>query len=90
MRAVGVIRSVIGRRKCFVMVVNSYSTHIPGHAQLDRLGKIIRKGLKQLGFNVWMANMGGLATGHFDMKYSLVNPCGWPHCCDAKGQPHPH
>lgn len=75
MRAVGVIRSVIDCRKRFVTVINSYPTHIPGHAHLDRLGKIIEKGLKQLDFNVWMANMGGVATGHFGMKYSLVSPC---------------
>jgi len=77
-KAAGVIRSVADRRKPFVTVINSYSTHIPGHTHLDRLGKILETRLKQLGFNVWVANVGGvvcdgIAMGHFGMKYSLAS-----------------
>lgn len=75
-KAAGVMRSVADRRKPFVTVINSYTTHIPGHAHLERLGHIVEKELKKLGYNVWYANVGaaicdGIAMGHFGMKYSL-------------------
>jgi dihydroxy-acid dehydratase len=77
-RAAGVIKSVADRRRPFVTVINSYSTHIPGHAHLDKLGRIIEAELKRLGFNVWYCNVGGvvcdgIAMGHFGMKYSLAS-----------------
>jgi len=77
-KAAGVIKSVSARRKPFVTLVNSYTTHIPGHTHLEALGHIIEKELKRLGFNVWHCNVGGavcdgVAMGHFGMKYSLAS-----------------
>jgi dihydroxy-acid dehydratase len=78
MKAAGVIQSLDDLQKPFVTVINSYTTHIPGHAHLDVLGDILREELKKLGFNVWYANIGsaicdGIAMGHFGMKYSLAS-----------------
>ncbi len=78
MKAAGVIRSLEDLNKPFVTVINSYTTHIPGHAHLDRLGEEARSELKNLGFNVWYANIGaaicdGIAMGHYGMKYSLAS-----------------
>ncbi|MCB4756913.1 MAG: dihydroxy-acid dehydratase [Elusimicrobia bacterium] len=76
MKAAGVIKEVADRRKSFVTVINSYTTQIPGHAHLEPLGHLVEKELKNLGYNVWYANIGGavddgIAMGHFGMKYSL-------------------
>jgi dihydroxy-acid dehydratase len=76
MQAEGVIRSFDDLKKPFVTVINSYTTQIPGHAHLDRIGAIVREELESLGFNVWYTNVGGavcdgIAMGHFGMKYSL-------------------
>lgn len=76
MKAAGVIDSIADRKKPFVTVVNSYTTQIPGHAQLNVLGERLVKLLKKKGYNVWYANVGGcvddgIAMGHFGMKYSL-------------------
>ncbi len=78
MKAAGVIRSLADLEKPFVTVVNSYTTHIPGHAHLDRLGEEVRSELQDLGCNVWYANIGaaicdGIAMGHYGMKYSLAS-----------------
>ncbi len=78
MKAAGVIRSVKERQKPLVTIVNSFTTHIPGHAHLEELGHILQKALEKLGFNVWYANVGaavcdGIAMGHFGMKYSLAS-----------------
>ena len=78
MKAAGVIDSLDDLSKPFVTIINSYTTHIPGHAHLDRLGEVLRGELKKLGFNVWYANIGaaicdGIAMGHFGMKYSLAS-----------------
>jgi dihydroxy-acid dehydratase len=76
MKAAGVIGSMADRAKPFVTVVNSYTTHIPGHAHLEALGHLVEGELKSLGYNVWYCNVGGavddgVAMGHFGMKYSL-------------------
>jgi dihydroxy-acid dehydratase len=78
MRATGTIRALSDRRRPFVTIVNSHSTHIPGHAHLDKLGAVLRAELERLGFNVWYCNIGGavcdgVAMGHFGMKYSLAS-----------------
>jgi dihydroxy-acid dehydratase len=78
MKASGTIASLKGLKKPFVTVVNSHTTHIPGHAHLDVLGDTLTKELKRQGFNVWYANIGGaicdgIAMGHFGMKYSLAS-----------------
>ncbi|MDX9786973.1 MAG: dihydroxy-acid dehydratase [Desulfobacterales bacterium] len=76
MKAAGVIGRLGDFQKRFVTVINSYTTHIPGHAHLNVLGDILCRELEQLGFNVWYAHIGsaicdGIAMGHFGMKYSL-------------------
>ncbi|MBW2366298.1 MAG: dihydroxy-acid dehydratase [Deltaproteobacteria bacterium] len=76
MKAAGIIGSMEGLKKPFVTIINSHTTHIPGHAHLHILGDILRRELEGLGFNVWYANIGGaicdgIAMGHFGMKYSL-------------------
>jgi dihydroxy-acid dehydratase len=76
MKAAGVLKSIEDRKKPFVTVVNSYTTHIPGHAHLEALGHIIERKLKDFGYNVWYCNIGGavddgIAMGHYGMKYSL-------------------
>lgn len=74
--AAGVIRKVKDKNKPFITVINSYTTHIPGHTHLQYLGEILVEELKKLDFNVWYCNIGGavddgIAMGHFGMKYSL-------------------
>lgn len=76
MIAAGVLKKVSDRKKPFITVVNSYTTHIPGHIHLQFLGDILVKELQKKGFNVWYCNIGGavddgIAMGHFGMKYSL-------------------
>lgn len=76
MIAAGVIKQVSDRKKPFVTVVNSYTTQIPGHVHLNVLGERLVSLLKERGYNVWYANVGGcvddgIAMGHFGMKYSL-------------------
>jgi dihydroxy-acid dehydratase len=78
MKAEGLIDSLNDLRRPFVTVINSYTTQIPGHAHLDKIGDIVREELKALGYNVWYANVGGavcdgIAMGHFGMKYSLAS-----------------
>ena len=78
MIAAGVIKKIADRKNPFVTVVNSFTTHIPGHAHLDILGKHVVEALKKKGFNVWYCNIGGavddgIAMGHFGMKYSLAS-----------------
>jgi dihydroxy-acid dehydratase len=78
MMAEGVISSLDDLKKPFVTVINSFTTQIPGHAHLDKVGAIVVEELKSLGFNVWYANVGGavcdgIAMGHYGMKYSLAS-----------------
>ena len=76
MVAAGVLGNIADRQKKFVTVINSYTTHIPGHVHLNVLGEKLVAALKAKGYNVWYANIGaaicdGIAMGHFGMKYSL-------------------
>lgn len=76
MIATGVIKSVKDKNRPFITVINSYTTHIPGHIHLQILGERLVFALKKKGFNVWYCNIGGavddgIAMGHFGMKYSL-------------------
>ncbi len=76
MIAAGVLKRVSDKNKPFITVVNSYTTHIPGHTHLQFLGEKLVAALKKKGFNVWYCNVGGavddgIAMGHFGMKYSL-------------------
>ena len=74
MKAAGVLQNLKSRTRPIVTVVNSYTTHIPGHAHLRVIEDAVAKELKRLGFTVWAANVGGavcdgIAMGHFGMKY---------------------
>lgn len=76
MVATGTLGTLADRTKPFVTVINSYTTHIPGHVHLNVLGEKLVAVLKAKGYNVWYANVGaaicdGIAMGHFGMKYSL-------------------
>ena len=76
MVATGTLEKIADRQKPFVTVINSYTTHIPGHVHLNVLGEKLVAALKAKGYNVWYANVGaaicdGIAMGHFGMKYSL-------------------
>ena len=76
MVATGTLEKIADLRKPFVTVINSYTTHIPGHVHLNVLGEKLVSALKTKGYNVWYANIGaaicdGIAMGHFGMKYSL-------------------
>jgi dihydroxy-acid dehydratase len=76
MVAAGVIDKITDRHRKFITVINSYTTQIPGHVHLNVLGEALVKELKEKGYNVWYANIGGavddgIAMGHFGMKYSL-------------------
>jgi dihydroxy-acid dehydratase len=78
MLAEGVINKVKNVKKPFVTIVNSYTTQIPGHAHLDKIGEIVKNELLKQGVNVWYTNIGGaicdgIAMGHFGMKYSLAS-----------------
>ncbi|MDP8259293.1 MAG: dihydroxy-acid dehydratase, partial [Candidatus Aadella gelida] len=75
MLAEGVIKKVKDIKKPFITIINSYTTQIPGHAHLNKIGEIVKSELEKQGVNVWYANIGGaicdgIAMGHFGMKYS--------------------
>jgi dihydroxy-acid dehydratase len=77
-KASGTIKKISERKKKFVTIVNSYTTQIPGHAHLDKLGYRLKERLEEAGYNVWYANVGGavcdgIAMGHDGMKYSLAS-----------------
>jgi len=76
MIAADVLKTLDDRKKPFITVVNSYTTQVPGHTHLHVLGEKLVNMLKEAGYNVWYANIGGavddgIAMGHFGMKYSL-------------------
>jgi len=76
MIAAGIFKYVADKDRPFITVINSYTTHIPGHTHLHYLGEKLVEMLKKKGFNVWYCNIGGavddgIAMGHFGMKYSL-------------------
>ncbi len=76
MLAEGVLRSTRELRRPFITIINSYTTQIPGHAHLDRIGRAVEEELRKHEVNVWSTNIGaavcdGIAMGHFGMKYSL-------------------
>lgn len=78
MRAAGVLPSLAKRSRPVVAVINSFTTHAPGHAHLRSLEDVVVRELRRLGCTVWIANVGGVvcdgvAMGHFGMKYSLAS-----------------
>ncbi len=76
MMAEGVLKNKEQLKKPFVTIVNSYTTQIPGHAHLDKIGEAVKEELEKHDVNVWYTNIGGavcdgIAMGHMGMKYSL-------------------
>ena len=76
MMAEGVLKNKEQLKKPFITIINSYTTQIPGHAHLDRIGQAVKEELEKYDVNVWYTNIGGavcdgIAMGHFGMKYSL-------------------
>lgn len=72
-RAVGLKKEDFG--KPFIAVCNSYTTVVPGHCKLDKVGKFISNEIRKAGgvpfeFNT-IAICDGIAMGHEGMKYSL-------------------
>lgn len=73
MYATGVKREDID--KPFIAVCNSYTSIVPGHCHLDKVGKLICEEIRKAGgtpfeFNT-IAICDGIAMGHPGMKYSL-------------------
>lgn len=61
--------------KPFIAVCNSYTTMVPGHCHLNKVGEIVCDEIRKAGgvpfeFNT-MAICDGIAMGHAGMKYSL-------------------
>lgn len=76
MHAAGVLNKTSDHKRKVIAVINSVTTHIPGHAHLEALGQRAIAAFEKLGYTVWYANVGGcvcdgIAMGHFGMKYSL-------------------
>ena len=73
LRATGVEREDIG--KPIVAIVNSFTQFVPGHTQLDVVGRVVADAVKAAGavpreFNT-IAIDDGIAMGHGGMLYSL-------------------
>ena len=62
-------------KKPFIAVCNSYTSIVPGHCHLDKVGKLVCDEIRKAGgvpfeFNT-IAICDGIAMGHRGMKYSL-------------------
>lgn len=73
LHAAGVEREDFG--KPFIAVCNSYTTMVPGHCHLNKVGEIVCDEIRKAGgvpfeFNT-MAICDGIAMGHAGMRYSL-------------------
>ena len=61
--------------KPFIGIANSYTSVVPGHVHLQRIGEAVREGILAAGgtpfeFNT-IAVCDGIAMGHEGMRYSL-------------------
>ncbi len=91
MYATGVKSADIG--KPFIAVCNSYTTIVPGHCHLDKVGKLICKEIRKAGgvpfeFNT-IAICDGIAMGHEGMKYSLASRELIADCVESMLSAHP-
>jgi len=73
LKAVGVSDADMG--KPFIAIANSYVDIVPGHAHLQRFGRLVKEAVRAAGgvpfeFNT-IAVDDGIAMGHLGMKYSL-------------------
>jgi len=63
--------------KPFIGIANSFCEIVPGHVHLNRVGRIVKKAVREAGgtafeFNT-IAVCDGIAMGHKGMKYSLAS-----------------
>ncbi|MDD5698206.1 MAG: dihydroxy-acid dehydratase [Victivallaceae bacterium] len=91
MMATGIKAEDIG--KPFIGVCNSYTNIVPGHAHLDKVGKIICEEIRSAGgvpyeFNT-IAICDGIAMGHEGMKYSLPSRELIADSVESMGRAHP-
>jgi dihydroxy-acid dehydratase len=73
LKAIGVVDDDLA--KPFIAIVNSYVDIVPGHAHLQRFGRIVKEAVRSAGavpfeFNT-IAICDGIAMGHAGMKFSL-------------------
>ncbi len=79
--------------KPFIGVCNSYSAIVPGHAHLNKVGKIICDEIRRCGgvpfeFNT-IAICDGIAMGHAGMKFSLPSRELIADCLETMATAHP-
>lgn len=79
--------------KPFIGVCNSYTTIVPGHCHLNRVGELICEEIRKAGgvpmeFNT-MAICDGIAMGHRGMKYSLPSREIIADTVESMGSAHP-
>ncbi|PWW81374.1 dihydroxy-acid dehydratase [Prosthecochloris marina] len=77
LKATGTISSNDDFKKPFIGICNSFIELIPGHAHLQKLGKIAKEEIKKAGgvpfeFNT-IGVCDGIAMGHIGMRYSLAS-----------------
>ncbi len=91
MMATGVKKSDFG--KPLIAVCNSFTTVVPGHCHLDKVGKLIRDEIRKAGgvpfeFNT-IAICDGIAMGHDGMKFSLPSRELIADCVESMVSAHP-
>ncbi len=82
--------------KPFIGIANSYCEIVPGHVHLNKVGRVVKRAVRQAGGSAFEFNTiavcDGIAMGHTGMKYSLasreiiadsVETMGRAHCFDA-------
>lgn len=77
LKATGTVSSNDDFKKPFIGICNSFTELIPGHAHLQKLGKIAKEEVKKAGglpfeFNT-IGVCDGIAMGHIGMRYSLAS-----------------
>ncbi len=75
LRATGSTKSEEDFNKPFIAICNSYTDCIPGHADLNEVGLLIKRLVREAGGVPFIFNPigidDGIAMGHGEMKYSL-------------------
>ena len=79
--------------KPFIGVCNSYTSIVPGHCHLDKVGKLICEEIRKAGgvpfeFNT-IAVCDGIAMGHSGMKFSLPSRELIADCVESMASAHP-
>jgi len=91
MAATGVSKADLS--KPFIGVCNSYTSIVPGHCALDKVGKTVCEAIRAAGgvpfeFNT-IAICDGIAMGHAGMKYSLPSRELIADCVESMMRAHP-